>query len=238
MFDEQRLRILAVITARKGSKRLPGKNKLELQGVPLISWTLETALQSELITDVLVSTDDAEIAEISKISGANVPWMRPDYLATDSASSVEVVLHAIDWYEMYIGKIDGVLLMQPTSPFRSLETIKEAVSAFELNPGSAIVAVKPGLNENSFYWNGFQLCDVKMNNSNLPADTNFLVLTGGLYLISPKILREYKSFTNVPTLLPVFAKSPGEEIDIDTQEDFASAIHWSSLNPHQKGISS
>ena len=238
MFDEQRLRILAVVTARKGSKRLPGKNKLELQGVPLISWTLETALQSELVTDVLVSTDDAEIAEISKISGASVPWMRPDYLATDSASSVEVVLHAIDWYEMYIGKIDGILLMQPTSPFRSHETIKEAVLAFELNPGSAIVAVKPGLNENSFYWNGFQLCDVKMNNSNLSADTNFLVLTGSLYLISPEILREYNSFTNVPVLLPVFAKSIGEEIDIDTQEDFDSAIHWSSLNPHQKGISS
>ena len=87
-------KILAIIPARGGSKRLPRKNVLDLAGKPLIAWTIEAALRSKYIERVVVSTDNNEIADISKKYGADVPFMRPDYLATDEATSIDVVLHS------------------------------------------------------------------------------------------------------------------------------------------------
>ena len=93
------MRILALITARGGSKRLPGKNIRSLGGKPLIVWSINIAKDIAEVVDILVSTDDTEIAEIAKNAGALVPWLRPSELATDTASSVDVFLHALKWYE-------------------------------------------------------------------------------------------------------------------------------------------
>ena len=99
------MKILALITARKGSKRLPGKNNRLLGGKPLIIWSIDVAKGIPEICDVLVSTDDSEIAEISRNAGAFVPWLRPSNIATDNATSEEVALHAIDWYERELSLI-------------------------------------------------------------------------------------------------------------------------------------
>ena len=89
-------KVLAIIPARGGTKRLPRKNILDLAGKPLIAWSIEAALGSKYIDSVIVSTDDTEIAKISIEYGAEVPFIRPNELATDQSSSVSVVLHAIN----------------------------------------------------------------------------------------------------------------------------------------------
>ena len=121
------MKILAVVPARSGSKRLPGKNKLLLSGIPLIKWTLESARQVPEITDILISTDDPEIIQMCQGVDVLTPWLRPPELATNEAETIDVLLHAIDWYESEIGKLGGVMLLQPTSPFRKSETIRRAI---------------------------------------------------------------------------------------------------------------
>lgn len=109
---------MAVIPARGGSKRLPGKNIRILGNKPLIAWSIDVVKGIPEICDVLVSTEDEKIAEIAKEFNAFVPWLRPIELATDTATSIEVILHALDWYEREKQEVDGVILLQPTSPFR------------------------------------------------------------------------------------------------------------------------
>ena len=92
-------RILAIIPARAGSKRLPGKNIKELAGKPLIQWSMEAAKNSALLTEVIVSTDDEKIVELAKEIDVNVPFVRPQYLAQDKSSSIDVIKHAIDFLE-------------------------------------------------------------------------------------------------------------------------------------------
>ena len=90
---------LALIPARSGSVRLPRKNLLNLGGKPLIAWSIETALKSQYIDRIVVSTDDPEIAETSKRFGADVPFLRPPELATNDAKSIDVVIHALRYLE-------------------------------------------------------------------------------------------------------------------------------------------
>jgi CMP-N-acetylneuraminic acid synthetase len=116
------VKILALIPARGGSKRLPGKNIRILQEKPLIVWSIEVAKGIPEICDILVSTNDLAILSVCKEAGALVPWLRPASLATDEASSIDVAIHALDWYESEKGAIDGVMLLQPTSPFRSKQS--------------------------------------------------------------------------------------------------------------------
>ena len=125
------MKILALIPARGGSKRLPRKNVLPLGGKPLIVWSIDVAKDIPEICDILVSTDDSEIAEISKKAGALVPWLRPADLATDDSSSIDVVLHALNWYEREKQTIHGILLLQPTSPFRSQATKIKFIKIFK-----------------------------------------------------------------------------------------------------------
>lgn len=138
------MRILALIPARGGSKRLPGKNVKLLGGLPLIAWTIRSALESQVCVDVVVSTDDPEIKRVSCHYGASVSGLRPIELATDTASSVDVALHALDEYEAGHSPVDGLMLLQPTSPFRPSKTIKEAVGLFESAEGKyPVVSVSP-----------------------------------------------------------------------------------------------
>ena len=113
------MRILTVIAARGGSKRLPGKHIRVLGEKPLIIWSIDVAKDIPEICDILVSTDDTAIASVCTEAGILVPWLRPVELATDTANLVDVVLHALGWYETEKGAVDGILLLQPTSPFRT-----------------------------------------------------------------------------------------------------------------------
>ncbi|KTF15208.1 cytidylyltransferase domain-containing protein [Pseudoalteromonas sp. H105] len=112
-------KVLGIIGARAGSKRLPKKNVMELCGKPLICWSIEAALASNALTRLVVSTDCEEIATISKKAGAEIPYLRPEKLATDNASSVDFVLDIVKFYINKGEEFDYVMLLQPTSPLRS-----------------------------------------------------------------------------------------------------------------------
>jgi CMP-N,N'-diacetyllegionaminic acid synthase len=139
MFDEKR--ILSLIPARGGSKRLAHKNTLPLQGKPLIGWTIEAAKKSKYIDEIVVSTDDNEIAKIATKFGASVPFMRPAQLATDTASSYSVVIHCLNYFKQKNVNFDKVLLLQPTSPLRTEEHIDEAIASYFQKDASALVSV-------------------------------------------------------------------------------------------------
>lgn len=121
-------KILGVITARGGSKGIPRKNIKLLDGKPLIAYTIEAAAQSRWLSRTIVSTDDFEIAEISKSFGADVPFLRPENLAEDKSTSIQVIQHALHWLkENENAEYDYVMILQPTSPFRTAEDIDACI---------------------------------------------------------------------------------------------------------------
>ena len=121
-------KILGVITARGGSKGIPRKNIKLLDGKPLIAYTIEVAQKSRLISHLIVSTDDEEIAEVAKKYGADVPFLRPATLAQDKTPSLPVMQHAILFMEDMLGeKFDFVATLQPTSPFRLVEDVEKTI---------------------------------------------------------------------------------------------------------------
>ena len=124
--------VLAVVTARGGSKGLPRKNLLPLGGVPLIVWTVRAALNANCVARVVVSTDDDEISNVALAAGAEVPFRRPAALASDAASSVDVMLHALE-----VLKWNGsVVMLQPTSPFRTSRDLDAGFAQWCNAPGA------------------------------------------------------------------------------------------------------
>jgi N-acylneuraminate cytidylyltransferase len=132
---------LILIPARGGSKGVLGKNIKLLNGRPLIYYTLDAACAVAAPENICVSTDSDEISQIVREYGLNVPFKRPDNLATDSASSYDVIRHAIEFYEQQGIDYGRVILLQPTSPFRTDVHIREALSLYQ--PGlDMVVSVK------------------------------------------------------------------------------------------------
>ncbi len=222
-------RLLAIVPARGGSKRLPRKNLLPLGGKPLIAWTVDKARASNCFIDVLVSTDDKEIAEAGRNHGAMVPWLRPANLSTDTASSIDVVLHALNWYEVECGPVSGVMLLQPTSPFRSVATIRDAAILFlAFGADIPVVTVCParthpawtlsleGARAQPFCgWDGFKLRSQDLPPAYTP--------NGAIYISTPSRLRSSKSFFS-EDMHPFVMPDPTESLDIDTVEDWEYAL--------------
>ena len=221
------MKILALVTARGGSVRLPGKNIRLLGGKPLIYWSIETAQGIPEIIEILVSTDDESIAEASREIGALVPWLRPRELATNEASSVDVALHALNWYEAERTVVDGLLLLQPTSPFRSRSTVLKGIDLFEKSGMLPVVGVSPTHAHPlwSFKIEHGELISFLDNNGIQKRSqelTPAYVVNGNFYLTSPHDLRKNKSFFGKRTI-PLIAESEQEALDIDSKLDFTFA---------------
>jgi CMP-N,N'-diacetyllegionaminic acid synthase len=136
---------LALIPARGGSKGLPHKNLLPLAGKPLIAWTVEAALVSAHVDRVVVTTDDAEMAETARTAGADVPFLRPAELATDTSPSIDAVQHALDWLRDNEGQtFDYLALLEPTSPLRAQGDIDGAIALLAENDARADGVVSIG----------------------------------------------------------------------------------------------
>ena len=139
----ERQHVLAVVTARGGSKGLPGKNLRELGGKPLIAWTIEAGLQSRRIDRLILSTDDEEIAEVGRRFGADVPFIRPAELATDTSHHPEVMIHAAQFVaEDAAVDYDVILLLQPTVPFRTGAHIDQSIELFLRSGAESLIALK------------------------------------------------------------------------------------------------
>jgi len=143
---------LAIIPARAGSKRLPNKNHREFLGKPLILWTIEFALAYPGFDKVLVSTDSPEVANLARSSGVYVPWLRPAELATDTATSLDVVAHAVKALASEGFNFERVALLQPTSPMRLTQRWDEAVAYLDQGAAAAI-GVCPAMTHP--YWTYF-----------------------------------------------------------------------------------
>lgn len=134
-------KILAIIPARSGSKGIKNKNIIDLNGRPLISYTIEETKKSKYIDKIVVSTDGEEIANISKKYGAEVPFLRPKELATDKSKSIDAVLHCINELERINQYFDYCILLQPTQPFRKSSDIDEAILSIIENDEESLASV-------------------------------------------------------------------------------------------------
>lgn len=223
------MRILALIPARGGSKRLADKNIQILGGKPLISWTINVAKEITEICEILVSTDSQQIADIARSNGAITPWLRPNVLATDDAKTIDVALHAVNWYEENYDAVDGLLILQPTSPFRTAKTIRSALKLFEESSYETIIGVSRA--EDHPEWmlkfedNKTQIVPLFDSNGLNKRSQDLMptfVPNGSIYLIQPKVLRKQR--TLYPDRLHgLETESHIESLDIDSINDLMFA---------------
>ncbi|USD32712.1 MULTISPECIES: acylneuraminate cytidylyltransferase family protein [Vibrio] len=222
------MKILAIVPARGGSKRLPGKNIKCLHGKPLIQWAIESASDIEEISRVIVSTDSPEIAKIASQSGGEVPFMRPKELASDTSSSTDVVKHALKFYERQGEYFDYVLLLQPTSPIRNAEHVTEAIKLLQLKEADAVVSVCKS--EHSPLWTNTLPDDLSMDqfitddikNTRSQDLPSFYRLNGAIYLSNVK--RFYEESTMLLSSNIYAYKMDNEcSVDIDHELDFLVA---------------
>lgn len=219
------MKILVLVPARGGSKRLPGKNIRPLAGRPLIAWTISAVTGLDGVADILVSTDDPAIAAAGAEAGALVPWMRPEHLASDHASSLDVALHALDWYEAEHEAVDGLLLLQPTSPLRQRTTVEQGMALFEAGR-RAVVGISAAPVHPQWC---FRIVDGTlvpfMDSARLGARSQDLdpayAPNGAFYLIAPSQLRSEQTF--FPADAQPLSMSAEESVDIDTEWDFRLA---------------
>lgn len=220
--------VLAIIPARGGSKGLPGKNIKKLCGKPLIAWSIEQAKSCDNIDRIVVSTDDESIAKVAKKYGTEVPFMRPAELATDAASTVDVIFHVFGWYKKHedFGP-EYILLLQPTSPLRAVADIKGAIQTLKDKDARAVVSVCE--TDHHPWWSNILPEDGNMKNflrldilnkrrQELPV---FYRLNGAMYLADSDYLLTHNGFIGPNT----FAyKMPKERsVDIDSDVDFKLA---------------
>ena len=216
------MKILVLILARGGSKRLPNKNILKLGKKHLINWSIDFAKKIPFVCDILVSTDSKKIGSIARKKGVLVPWLRPKRLSLDKTKSYEAALHAINWYENNIQKVDALMLLQPTSPFRRLKTIKEGIRIFKKNKHCSVIGVEQcKYNSDNMYFKSTER-KYKSLKKLFKKTTNIYRSNGSYFLTSPYGLRKNKSFYSNNTF-PLVCKLMIESIDIDTIDDWKIA---------------
>lgn len=232
--------ILALIPARSGSKGLTGKNIRPFLGKPLVVWTIKQALASKYLDNVVVSTDAAGIAQIASKYGAQVPFLRPKKLATSSAKTIEVLIHALDFFEKKLCKFDLIMLLQPTSPLRKAQDIDEAIKLLFSKNVPAVVSVCPV--EHHPFWCNSLAKDGRMKNflkteainKNRQQLPQCFRINGAIYLAYTSLLRKDKSFITNKTYA---YKMPRERsVDIDTELDFnfAQFLGPKKIRRHEK----
>lgn len=213
--------IIAIVPARGGSQRLQGKNLLALGGHSLLAWTAAVARRALGDTPVLLTTDDAAIAEEGQRQGLLAPFSRPASLATSSSPTAAAVLHALDWWSDEHGREpDIVVLLQPTSPFRPPELVRDGVARVaRKTDADALISVRPmHLGSGAVFaeHDGFLQC--------VDPDCRFrqcVVPSGALYVIRTAVLRATGSF--VPPKTASLEHSGISALDIDTLDDWSLA---------------
>ena len=231
------MKILAIIPARGGSKGVPKKNIKILDGKPLMQFTFESAKNSKLISDIILSSDDPEIIEIAKQLGLNVPFFRPSSLASDSASSIDVVIHAINFMEQKGFFYDAVCLLQPSSPFREEGFIDLAIEKFKIQNTDSLISVQQVPQEYNPHW-----IFEKNNQGNLKIATGETEIIkrrqdlpesffrdGSIYITKTDVIKQQKSFYG--NSIGYIESNPDYFCNIDTFKDWEIAkIKTKTLN--------
>lgn len=188
------MRVWGIVPARGGSKAIPRKNIADLGGRPLLAWTVSTAVNSEL-SRVLVSTDCAEIAEVARGLGVEVPFLRPPSLAEDDSRSIDVVLHVLSALD---DRPDAVMLLQPTSPFRTVADINACLrllDAYECDSVISVVEVSQPPEKMRVLAEGRLAAAAFSGEEGLPRQqlTRYVIPNGAVYLTRSAVL-EARSF--------------------------------------------
>ncbi|WP_452220331.1 acylneuraminate cytidylyltransferase family protein [Lacinutrix salivirga] len=213
---------LVIIPARGGSKGIPKKNSKLLNNKPLIQYSIEVAKALPIEKTICVSTDDEAIKNIVEDLGTKVPFLRPEHLATDQASSQDVLLHAIAHYENLGVQFDAVVLLQPTSPFRTVKQVENAISLFNKNL-DMVVSVKES--EANPYYNifeenstGFLEISKKGSFTRRQDTPKVWEYNGAIYVINIESLKTKK--------MSEFKHIKKYEMDALTSTDIDNPIDW------------
>jgi len=231
------MKILGLIPARGGSKGVPGKNIKILAGKPLIAFTVEQVNASTQVDRLILSTDDNEIADVALSIGLEVPFMRPDELANDTAGSLAVVQHALDFAEAQGEKYDAVCLLQVTSPYRPDGCIDEAIKLFKKTKPDSLVSVRKVPDEFNPHWTFEIGSDNRLNISTgeekiiprrqeLPAAYH---RDGAIYITSVDTIRNKGSLLGDDIV--AFPIDSPKLINIDTMDDWNEAVEF-----YEKGL--
>ena len=230
------MKVLFIITARGGSKGIPKKNIKILGKLPLIAYNIISAQKCNIKKRIIVSTDDPEIAEVALRYGAEVPFKRPKELATDEASSIDVVIHAMEWIEENDKEFyDYVCLLQPAAPFVTYKNIEEAIEIIQKNNSDTLLGVKEAdmntvfiheLDENgklSYHYGAIQ----RLSSLRRQDMKKQYMLNGCIYIAKWEYMKVNKTFhgtNSEPYIMP-----RKQSIDIDNMEDFEMA-EWMIKN--------
>ncbi len=224
------MKVLGLIPARGGSQAIKRKNMVDLGGIPLIEWTIRTALGTSL-SRIIVSTDDQEIAEFSQNVGCEVPFIRPNELATGSALAIDVVNHALD----FVGEeFDAVMMLQPTTPFRNKEDIENAIKIIgDSSSVISVVSVEGAHPARMKYIEEGILIDPlfaeKVENMPRQELREVFIRNGAIYLTKVPFLRKmtFKGTESLALVMP-----PERSINIDSEFDLkvARAIFSSQMS--------
>jgi len=231
-------RVLAIIPARGGSKRLPRKNIMNIGGHPMIAYSIMAARDARLITDWLVSTDDDEIVEIARQYDAPVPFKRPADLATDEIRNIEVTLHALEYMERKTGKkYEVIVLLQPTAPIRDAAHIDEAIRKLWQSELDTLAAVKgpyqkrdPILKRIDEEGNLVPYC----NDEHMDQREPFYIYNAALYAVKRGYFVREKRFVSekqVPLLMDKYHSTDVDElVDLQLAEVYLEYINKSGKN--------
>lgn len=212
-------RILAIIPARGGSKGLPGKNIKELLGKPLIGWSINHAQESKYVDDIFVSTDSQEIADVAESFGIKVPSLRPAYLASDTASSMDFIEYTINMMEEQGKLFDYLILLEPTSPLRDAEDIDKSLETLINHPtAKSIVGVCKSEGQHPISLtkvdNGFLVPYIERTASVRRQDLETLYFfEGTIYATSIEGFRQYRLFYHKECLAYIVPKWKSFEVD-------------------------
>lgn len=222
--------MIAIIPARGGSKGLPGKNIRLLNGKPLISYTIIEALNSEKISRVIVSTDDTQIAEIAIQYGAEVPFLRPDYLSTDTSKAIDNYTYTIERLNdegVNEAPINNFVVLQPTSPLRTRNDIDKAINLFYEKKADSVISVNKSetppswykkINDEGVLVDYFEGID---NSLNRQEEVETFLPNGAIYILNYSHLNENNSYYSEKTFPYVMEEV--NSVDIDTLIDFKLA---------------
>lgn len=221
--------LLAIIPARFGSKGIPRKNIMDLCGKPMIQYSIEAAIGSKYIDEILISTDDDAVTEIASKMGLECKYRRPEELAQDTTSMVDVVDHALKWFKSERGFLpDNIILLQPTSPLRNLYDVDRSIELFQESHVQSLISVHK-LSEHPFECIKKDGGDWKFlaeppNHVTRRQDfkEDFYFINGAIYLINTSLfLSEKFFFIKGQALLYEMPRERG--IDIDSMNDLIVA---------------
>jgi N-acylneuraminate cytidylyltransferase len=169
---------------------------------------------------------------VTRRCGVEVPWLRPPEISQDSSTTTDVALHALNWFEKSISKVDGVILLQPTTPFRTVEKIIEGIEKFKTSGMEPVVAVSPVSQHPRWMFkleNGHLTSFIANENNYARSQEleSLFIVNGSFYIVSPRDLREQETFF-ARTMQPLLIESAAECIDIDTKEDLDFAQFYAS----------